>query len=210
MKATETNPSEDLQAIRDIMERSSKFLSLSGLAGIFAGVCALAGAVFAWFLIFDSDALLFNEFLGGGPSGSQLLFPLIADALVVLIFALGGAVYFSQRKARKAGHPVWNTSTRQMLLHLMIPLVTGSLMILILVFRESYETIPGMMLIFYGLALVSAGKFTLGEIHYLGLTILFLGILALVFIQYSLLLWATGFGLMHILYGTVMFYRHER
>jgi len=66
------------------------------------------------------------------------------------------------------------------------------------------------MLIFYGLSLVNAGKFTFGEIHYLGLTEIFLGILAGLYLQHGLLFWTIGFGLMHIIYGTVMYYRHEK
>jgi hypothetical protein len=66
------------------------------------------------------------------------------------------------------------------------------------------------MLIFYGLSLVNAGKFTFSEIHYLGLTEIVLGILAGIFINHGLLFWTLGFGLMHIVYGTVMYYRHER
>ena len=53
MKINLPTPREDLQTIREIMERSSKFLSLSGLSGIFAGVCALTGAAIAWFFILD-------------------------------------------------------------------------------------------------------------------------------------------------------------
>ena len=39
---------ETLQDIKKIMERSSRFLSLSGLSGIAAGICALAGSVIAY------------------------------------------------------------------------------------------------------------------------------------------------------------------
>jgi uncharacterized membrane protein HdeD (DUF308 family) len=60
------------------------------------------------------------------------------------------------------------------------------------------------MLIFYGLALVSAGKFTFGEIHYLGMLEVLTGLLALVFPSIALFLWAFGFGVLHILYGLIM------
>jgi hypothetical protein len=135
---------------------------------------------------------------------------LALDALVVLGLAIWGAVYYSQRKARKAGQKFWAISTQRLLVHLMIPLVAGGVFILILVFRNNLELVAPVMLIFYGLSLVNAGKFTFGEIHYLGLTQIVLGILAGMFTGYGLLFWTIGFGFMHIVYGTVMYYRHER
>ena len=212
MYTKSTNPNEDLHAIREIMERSSKFLSLSGLSGVFAGVCALLGAAIAWFFILDSGQVHYDEYMRGleNASTSGIRFYLALDALLVLGLAIVGAVYFSYRKARKAGQQLWTVSTRRLLFHLMVPLVSGGIFVLILAFRGNLELIAPVMLIFYGLALVNAGKFTFGEIHYLGLTEIALGILAAIFINYGLLLWMIGFGLMHILYGAVMYYRYER
>jgi len=212
MKINSTNPNEDLQAIREIMERSSKFLSLSGLSGIFAGICALIGTAMAWFLILGNANIRYHEYIqgSGSPSASILSLYLAIDALLILGFAVLGAVYFSYRKARKAGQAIWTGSARRMIIHLMIPLVAGGLFILILMFRNHLDMIVPAMLIFYGLSLVNAGKYTLGEIHYLGLTEIALGMLAGVFIQYGLFIWMIGFGVMHIVYGMVMFYRYER
>jgi hypothetical protein len=138
------------------------------------------------------------------------VFNLALDALLVLVFAVMGAVLFSQRKASKAGQQLWTSSTKRLLINFLIPLVTGGFFILILVFQNNLMLAASVMLIFYGLALVNAGKYTFGEIHYLGLTEIVLGILAGVFINQGLLFWTIGFGLMHIIYGTVMYYRHER
>lgn len=212
METNFSNPNEDLQTIREIMERSSKFLSLSGLSGIFAGVSALIGAAIAWFYILDSGHVPYGEYmLGPGDwTTSGIRFYLALDAMFVLGFAVLGAVFFSQRNARKSGHRFWTHSTRRLLVHFLIPLVSGGFFILILVLQNNLMLIASTMLIFYGLALVNAGKFTFGEIHYLGLTQIGLGILAGVFILHGLLFWTIGFGLMHIVYGIVMFYRHER
>jgi hypothetical protein len=212
MKNYSINPNEDLHAIRDIMERSSKFLSLSGLSGIFAGVCALIGAAVTWLYILDSGQIKYNEYMLGldDPLASGIRVYLVMDALLVLGFAIMGAVFFSYRRAKKAGQQVWTGSTRRLLWHLMIPLVTGGSFALILLYRNNLDLVASVMLIFYGLSLVNAGKFTFGEIHYLGLTEIALGILAAVFIDYGLLLWTIGFGLMHIVYGSVMYYRYER
>ncbi len=212
MKTNLTNPKEDIQTIREIMERSSKFLSLSGLSGIFAGVCALVGATIAWFYILHADQGQLSVFMrnAGGSLTSGPGFYLVLDAILVLGFAGLGTVYFSRRKAGKAGQQFWTNSTRRLLLHFMIPLVSGGILTLILVFRNNLDMVASVMLIFYGLSLVNAGKFTFSEIHYLGLIEIVLGILAGIFIFQGLLFWTIGFGLMHIIYGTFMYFRHER
>lgn len=211
MRTNISNPNEDLQTIREIMERSSKFLSLSGLSGIFAGACALIGVAFAWFFLLDSGQIRYVEIMQNSDSLSisGLRSSLTIDAILVLVFAFLGAVFFSRRKARKAGQQFWTNSTRRLLVHLLIPLGSGGLFILILIFQNNLMLVAPAMLIFYGLSLVNAGKFTLGEIHYLGLTEIALGLLAGVLINYGLLFWSIGFGLVHIVYGTVMYYRHE-
>lgn len=206
------NPKEELQAIRQIMERSSKFLSLSGLAGIFAGICALIGAAVAYFIILDSGYILNNEFLQslGNSQANQIGLYLAIDALLVLFFACIGAIYFSYRKAKIGGQAFWSASSKRLVLHLLIPLVTGGIFAMILILRNNLDLVASVTLIFYGLALVNAGKFTFGEIHYLGLTEIVLGILAGIFINQGLLFWAIGFGVMHIVYGIVMYDRYER
>ena len=212
MKTNSTNPNEDLHTIREIMERSTRFLSLSGLSGVFAGVFALIGVAMAWFFILDSGQIQYKDFIRNpdaySTSGTGLY--LAVDALLVLLIAILVTVYFSQRKARMAGKKLWTKPTRNLLFHLMLPLVSGGILILILVFQNKMDLVIPIMLVFYGLALVQAGKFTFGEVHYLGLTEITLGILAAVFSDYGLLFWTIGFGLMHVIYGTVMYFRHER
>ena len=212
MKTNSANPTEDLQAIREIMERSSKFLSLSGLSGIFAGVCALLGSAVVWIFILDSGNLNYDEYLcsiGSSPI-NPVSVGLSITALFVLMGAIFGAIYFSFRRARKTGLKYWTNSTRRLLAHLLIPLISGGIFAVILILRNNTELVVSVMLIFYGLSLVNAGKFTLGEIHYLGLTEIGLGVLAGIFISHGLLFWSLGFGVMHIVYGIVMYYRYER
>jgi len=212
MSLHNNDPKEDLLAIRNMMERSSKFLSLSGLSGIVAGISALVGAAVAYFLILDSGQVQYDEYLRGlgNTSTSSVRLLLGIDALAVLAVASFGAFYFSMLKSKKANQPLWTNSTRRLLGHLLIPLVTGGLFAIILVTRNNIQLVASVTLIFYGLSLVNAGKFTFGEIHYLGLAEIVLGILAGIFVNYGLLFWAIGFGVMHIVYGIVMYYKYER
>lgn len=212
MKTNSVNPKEDIQAIREIMERSSKFMLLNSWAGFFAGTCALIGAAVAWFGVLEAGAVHYDEFfcsVGGSPVNSVTI-GLGVVALVVLLLAGVAAIWFSYRKAQKAGQKFWTSSTKRVLAHLLIPIVSGGIFVLILVSRNQIDLVASAMLIFYGLALVNAGKFTSGEIHYLGMAEIAVGLLAGIFAPYGLLFWALGFGLLHLIYGVVMWMRYEK
>ena len=191
--------SEDLRTIRKIMEESSRFLSLNGLSGVFAGVFALCGAAIAAIAIHKAQTAEINKL--------ELI--LLLDAIVVLIAALGISIFLSIRKATRNGLKVWTTTTKRMLLNLLIPLFSGAVIILVFYLNSNYEYIISSMLIFYGLALVSAGKFTFGEIQYLGILEVLIGIFALFIPEYGLISWAFGFGILHILYGLIMLRKYR-
>lgn len=195
---------KDLASIRTLMERSVKFLSLSGLSGILAGVYALIGSALAYTLLNDpgSSSAYGDE--------QTLLLPLLLVAAAVLILSVGTGCLFSWRKARKSGTPIWNATSRQLLTDLLIPLGTGGLLILIFLSRGYFSLVAPTSLVFYGLALIQGGRHTYDEIRYLGLTEIALGLVCAWFPGYGLVLWATGFGVMHMAYGSVMYFRYER
>jgi hypothetical protein len=205
-------PLEDLREIRNLMERSTRFLSLSGLAGISAGISALLGAAVAFFLL-DYDQRYFepgSSFSGGGIRFSGFISALILDGAIVLLVALIMSFYFTQKKAKKSGLPVWDIPTRRMLTALSFPLAAGGILCLILLFQNLVYLISPITLIFYGIALISASHFTLPELKYLGISELVLGLIAAVFTRYGLIFWAMGFGLLHIIYGFRMYLKYER
>lgn len=203
---------EDLKHIRNMMERSSKFLSLSGFSGIAAGVIALVGAVFAYFFVFERGAVKYDEHMQavGGGSTVTIRLQLAALAAAVLLCALGAAWYFSSLKAKRAGIRLWTSTARRTLYHFLIPLVTGGIFCVALVMTHNIHLIGSATLIFYGLALINSGKFTVDEVHYLGLSEIVLGILAGFFLRYGLVFWALGFGVMHIVYGIRMYLKYDR
>lgn len=202
---------EDIRTIRRIMEESSRFLSLSGLSGIVAGLLALSGALAAHFLIIGGSTLRYDCYLAG-LQASELnpkILLLVADALAVLVIALISALYFSWKKAKDDGKKIWTPVSRRLLLSLLIPLATGGALSIILLLREQAGLVVPVMLLFYGLALVSAGKFTYGEVLYLGLLEISTGLVAAAVPGYDILFWSFGFGILHIAYGLFMYRKYE-
>jgi len=202
---------EDIKVIKKIMEESSRFLSLSGLSGIFAGLLALAGAVVANLIITGTSMSeeWYSVPFTADPAGHRAVMLLFADMGAVLVLSLAAAIFFSSRKARKSGHNAWTPVTRRMLASLLLPLVTGGLFILITLSRVPANITVASTLIFYGLAVISAGKFTFGEIHWLGVLEVMTGLICLLLPQWSVLIWAIGFGVIHIGYGLFMHLRYK-
>jgi hypothetical protein len=198
------NPLEELREIRSMMERSSRFISLSGLSGVFAGVFALIGAGVAYWYLEISLGEGYHRFRDW-----QVLTFILTDAAAVLIPSLLTAVYFTTRQAKKHGQKIWDNTSKRLLINMAIPLVTGGIFILALLQWAPMLAAPA-TLIFYGLALINASKFTLNDIRYLGVCELLLGLISAFWPGYSLFFWAIGFGVLHIIYGAVMYRKYER
>jgi hypothetical protein len=201
------NYHEDLSHIRSMMERSSRFISLSGLSGVFAGVVAILGAVYIYFIL-QREGLRYHS-LSNDDVTPKLLNDLILSGLIILVLAVFSGYFFSSRKSKKISQPIWNSATKKMLGDFSIPLLTGFLFCLGLLVQEIYLFIAPATLVFYGLALVSASKHTLRDIKYLGFLQILLGLTSLFLPQFGLYLWAFGFGVVHILYGTVMYRKYN-
>ena len=197
----------ELSSIRDLMERSSKFISLNGLSGIMAGVYALAGAGAAY--LYKATSAGTQEYEGGNSPAAGLVLPLFLIAMVVLILSIATASWLTIRKAHKNGEHVWNPVSRRLLSAMGVPLLSGGLFILILLARGDYGMIASACLIFYGLALVAGSHYTYTDVKWLGLCQIFLGLLALCVPGYGLILWTLGFGILHIIYGTIMHFKYD-
>jgi len=198
---------KDISEIKDLMNRSSKFMSLNGLSGILAGIYGLTGAYIAYKLI-DDNKLLASRYAYGHIN--ILLLKLLVLAAIIVVLSIGTAIFLSYKKAGKSGDKIWNPATKNMLVSFLIPLVTGGIFGLILLSRQYYGLISSITLIFYGLALINAAKYTIGTIFYLGLSELILGLIAAAFPGYGLWFWALGFGFFHILYGSIMYFKFDR
>ena len=198
---------KDIKEMRALMERNSKFLSLSGLSGVSAGICALIGALVAWQFLDGSFAVGQHSVRH---TQSDLYFFFFLDAGLVMLAALLSATFFSLRMAKKKKLPVWTPSSKQLLINLILPLVSGAAFCLILLWHGVIALIPASMLIFYGLSLLNASKYTLAEIKWLAISEIILGLLCAIWVEASLIFWAIGFGILHIIYGIVMYMKYER
>ena len=199
----------DLAEIRSIMERSSRFISLSGLTDVVTGIYALAGAGLAWYLM-NREGVHIEDGLVRGAAGIALSLQLLLIGVVVLLLALVTGIWLTIRKSHKTGQSIWDKTARQLLVSMLIPLVAGGVLCLILMARGFVSVIAPITLIFYGLALVNGSKYTLSDIHTLGLLEIGLGLLAAIFMGYGLFFWAIGFGLFHIAYGFLMYQKYDR
>jgi heme/copper-type cytochrome/quinol oxidase subunit 3 len=197
-----------LEDIRQMMKRSTRFLTLSGLSGIAVGCWALAGAYFAFDWIAEWKVAHPAPWVREDFEG--LILNLLLLAVAVIAGALFSAFYFTRRRSEKEGVALWDHALRQMLLNLAIPLVSGGLFILAMLKYGEFRLVAPGLLVFYGLALINGGKYTVSEVRYLGLTEIALGLVATQYPGMGLYFWTAGFGLLHIIYGSIMWFRYER
>lgn len=198
----------DLAEIKSLMNKSSKFMSISGFSGILAGVYALIAAFLAAKIIYGGlDASQWGQTI---TLTNDQLINLSIVGIVTLFLAIGTGVILSVRKARQGGDKFWDNSSIRLILNFLIPLITGAIFCLILIDRHQFSLVGPLTLIFYGLSCVHASKYTIGGVRYLGITMIVLGLLATYFDGYGLLFWAIGFGICHIFYGTLMYFLQEK
>lgn len=203
---------EALHDIKDMMNRSSRFISLSGLSGISAGLCALAATIYIW-----PVWLAVREKLRSGGDLQVYPYPatdvqrlLIMTGIVTFLTALLLALLFTWMRSRKTNTSMWGSTAKRLMTNTAIPLVAGGLVTYRLLDLELVGLIAPSCLIFYGLALLNGSKYTVSEIRWLGICEIILGIVNLWFIGYGLIAWAIGFGVLHILYGALMWWKYER
>ena len=198
----------EISEIKNRMNKASRFISLSGLSGVLAGIYSLIGAFLAYKIIY-TDSYQLGAYRNLIVTEDAMI-QLFAIAFGVILASLVTGIILSMRKAKKQGDKIWDASSKRLLINFMIPLVTGGIFILFLIEKEIYGFVAPLTLIFYGLACVNASKYTLGDVRYLGITLLILGLISAYFIGFGLLFWALGFGFCHLFYGAVMYFKYER
>ena len=212
---TQEQSLDDLQHIKKMMERSSRFVSLSGLSGVSAGLCALIGATIAYPYVFGTkdyviDANTAIAQAAANDYGIILNTYLFWIAAATFMAALISSFFFTFIKSKKDGTPIWGTTAKRLIINVSIPVIVGGLFLVKLLHYGTFGLVAPGCLIFYGLGLINASKYTLDEIRYLGYAQILLGIINLWFVGYGLYFWAAGFGVMHIAYGVFMWMKYER
>ncbi len=197
---------QDITEIKNIMNKSSRFLSLSGLSGILAGIYALVGAYFARVLLLTANYDQYSYTL----SETNIEYKIIGIALAVALLSIITGYILTRNKAKKQNVKIWDTTTKRLLFNFLVPLATGGIFGLIILSQGIFLYIAPVTLIFYGLALFSASKYTIGNVKYLGIVEIILGLFALYFIGYGFYFWVIGFGVFHIIYGAIMYFTLER
>lgn len=213
MSSTKQEQLEQLKEIRSLMDRSSRFISLSGLSGVVAGCWALVGAMVVVYYL-DINIFSFRQYyavdLLAVKWGMAYWQFFILVASLTLVFATLSGMYFSHKKAKKAGQSLWDPTVQLLFYNLLIPLVAGGIFCLILMYHNVFGLVAPATLIFYGLALLNGSKYTLRDIRYLGICEIILGLISSFYIGFGLLVWAIGFGVLHIVYGLIMYYKYDR
>ena len=199
---------DDITEIKNMMNKSSRFISLSGLSGILAGLYSLIGAYFANQIIANirSTEYSVKRFILDYDATEKL----IGIAITVILLSIITGIFLSYRKSKKSGEKIWDLTSKRLVFNFLIPLVTGGLFCIILIQNKFIGLIAPTTLIFYGLACVNASKYTLGDVRYLGFVNIVIGLIATQFTGYGLFFWALGFGVFHIFYGTLMYFKYDR
>lgn len=209
------NYQEDLSHIRQMMEKSSRFISLNGLSGVFAGIYALIGASYVYWLL--SELGIYNQNAENRIDDlyqksfvlQEIVGELFLVAMLVLVAAVLTAIVLTIRKSKKNKLKIWDKTTKRLLINFLLPLFVGGVFCIVLIFRQDFGYVPPATLIFYGLALYSGGNFTYSDIKYLGVCQIALGLVSLFFMGYGLFFWAFGFGVLHIVYGLIMYRKYQ-
>ncbi len=206
---------KDIHTIKQMMERSSRFISLSGLSGISAGICALIGAWLAYPYVFGYKDYMMNPGRDYSETSNNAYSIILNSylfwiAAATFMTALISSFIFTYIKSKKEGIPIWGNSAKRLLFNVSIPLLVGGIFLFKLLQFGTFGLVAPGCLLFYGLALINASKYTLVEVRYLGYCQILLGIINLWFVGYGLYFWALGFGVLHILYGGYMWWKYEQ
>jgi MFS family permease len=204
------NEQQQLEALRDIrkmMQESSKFLSLSGLSGVIAGIYALIGAWLA-----HTTILKYHEHPETFRGEQGLIIQFFVICITVLVLSIVTALIFSSRKAKKNNEKLFDHTSKKLVWNMAVPLFSGGMFCMAMLYHGHglILLVSPVMLIFYGLALISSSKFTVHDIKYLGYLEILLGLISAFFLGEGLLFWAIGFGVLHIIYGTIMWFKYDR
>ena len=204
---------DSIKVIRSMMERSSRFLSLSGLSGVIVGLMAIVGVLIAYAFLglrIDQPGYYKKILNADGNLNAEVYSFLLTELVLLLVIALGTAIFLSMRKASAKAIPIWDATAKRLVINMAAPLLTGAMFCIILLHHGYISLIIPSTILFYGLAMYNASNYTLHDIRSLGLINIGLALLAAYFVDYALLFWGLGFGVLHIVYGLYIYFKYEK
>jgi hypothetical protein len=173
---------DHLRYIRETMERAAEFTAVPGWGGVAMGVTALVAAYFASRQV----------------TAERWLSIWLIEAFVAVAIAAPAAA----TKAHRANAKLLSGPGRKFLLSFAPPIVVGGLLTYALSHAGLHALLPGVWLLLYGTAIVTAGAFSVRVVPIMGLCLMLLGAAAL-FVPRGMgdLFMAFGFGLVQIGFG---------
>lgn len=199
---------QDIQDIKSIIQERTRFLSLSGLSGILSGLYALVGAFLAYSWVHQSDSIAYSDI--EQRHFSPIVMKLLILAICILILALMTSYILTSKKAKARNEKLWTPASKKALKSFAVPLVTGGFFCMLLVWRNELLLIAPTTLVFYGVALYAASQYTIRDVAALGVMEIVLGLCAMLQPGYGIYFWAIGFGILHIIYGSLMYFKYDR
>jgi len=184
---------ENLRSIRELMERSTRHSTFSGLSGVMAGSASIVGCVV-------TQALTQRSL----PTG-EFRIDFVTIWALVITAAIGMDYLLTKRKAARVGKRIISRLGKQMVIGAGPGLGTGAMLTLFFMQRNIITEIYPMWMLCYGCAVSSVGLFSQREVLYLGAAFLVAGALTLALIPtWGLPMMAVTFGGFHIGYGLAM------
>ncbi|MFK8060597.1 MAG: hypothetical protein AB8B78_10950 [Polaribacter sp.] len=188
----------DISEIKTLMSKSSKFISLSGLSGILAGVYSLLGAGYYFFGIKSEDDF------------SSSIIPITVIVLIVFFATTITTVFFTSKRSKITGEKIWGDSTKNLIVSFSTTFYIGVICILILYFKEEYTYLLALLILFYGIAIINASRHTNVIIQPLGFIEVVIGLLCIIYPEFSLWFCILGFGIIHIIYGSIFYFKYDK
>lgn len=202
-----TKPEEELAAIKSMMEQSTRFLSLRGLAGILAGIYSLFAAAIAYYWIYYPRYPVGNELLVVYQNGTLTYLVLLGLGLILV--TLCSTWILSRQKSKRMAHPLWMPASKRFVQALAIPVLAGGMFCIALIHQGQMILTFPVMLLFYGTGLLNAVNFSLSKLKYLGFGNLILGVTAGFLPAGGFILWVFGFGVLHLVFGGMIYFRDD-
>lgn len=192
---------KDISEIKNLMNKSSQFISLSGLSGAFAGIYAIIGA--AYFYI-TTRSIKISDFETKDIDKATIIF------ILFVILSTLTTIIFTSIRAKSLDEKSWDVKTKNLVQAFFTPILIGLVFVLILYFNNEYNYLLALLLVFYGIGLLNAGFTTNNLVKPLGYIQVTFGLICAIKYDYTFWFFAIGFGIVHLVYGSIVYFKIDK